>query len=95
MQTVIYSTGLFPPGQIVATQGAAERIPRMEMYLALSRHLQGDWGVVSKEDKQRNDAALCSDERLFSAYQTADNVRFCIITEADRSATTILLPDEY
>ena len=95
MQTVIYSTGLFPPGQIVATQGAAERIPRMEMYLALSRHLQGDWGVVSEEDKQRNNAALVHEERLLSAYHTAGGVKFWIITEADRSATTVLLPDEY
>ena len=51
--------------------------------------------LVCEEDKQLNNYALCHEERLLSAYHTTDNVKFWIITEADRSATTILLPDEY
>ena len=95
MQAVIYCVILFQPGQVVATRGAVEKIPETEIVLALNRHLQGDWGDVCEEDKQRNNDALVHEERLLSAYHTAGGVKFWIITEADRSATTVLLPDEY
>jgi hypothetical protein len=55
----------------------------------------GDWGVVDAEDKQANDEALKSGERLLSAYVIKSGERVWVITEADRSATTLLLPDEY
>lgn len=96
MPIVIYGVPLFPSGQVVATRGAVEKIPELEMYLALNRHLHGDWGDVCEEDKRSNNYALLHGGRLFSAYHTEkDHVKFWIITEADRSVTTVLLPDEY
>ena len=95
MTIIIFCESLFPPGEVVVTQGALEDVPEIEIGLSLNRHLQGDWGDVCEEDKQRNNAALVHEERLLSAYHTAGGVKFWIITEADRSATTVLLPDEY
>ena len=96
MAMVIFVTPLFPPGQVVATRGAAEQVSEEDMTLAMNRHLRGDWGDVSLADQKANDMALLLDTRILSAYHTEkDHVKFWIITEADRSATTILLPDEY
>ena len=65
------------------------------MMQALRRHARGDWGDLDDEDRKANDRALQEGSRLFSAYKTKAGVKFWIITEADRSATTVLLPDEY
>jgi hypothetical protein len=93
---------LFNPGEIFATPGAFAAIPDPEAQTALLvRHLSGDWGCVGAEDSATNDSALTSGARLFSAYPIdpakpyeGEN-RVWIITEADRSVTTLLLPDEY
>ena len=96
MPIVISGVPLFPPGQVVATRGAVEKIPEADISLALNRHLHGDWGDVCLADQKANDSALLLDTRILSAYHTEkDHVKFWIITEADRSATTVLLPDEY
>ena len=85
----------FQHGAIVATRTAAERIPEMVMAAALLRHLNGDWGDVSEADRAANDRAVRDGDRLLSAYYAPDRTRFWIITEADRSATTVLLPEDY
>jgi hypothetical protein len=84
-----------PLGRLLATPGAIEKIGSEEIHEALSRHLKGDWGDVDKEDAQSNDSALVQGDRLLSAYRTQGGVKFWIITEWDRSVTTVLLPDEY
>jgi hypothetical protein len=61
----------------------------------LARHASGDWGEVDAEDWKLNDAAVKAGERILSAYKTKDGERIWIITQADRSSTCILLPDEY
>ena len=61
----------------------------------LDHHVQGDWGEVDDGDKALNNVAVVNGERLLSAYRTLRNVRVWIITEADRSSTCILLPQEY
>jgi hypothetical protein len=61
----------------------------------LRRHVSGDWGEVDSEDQQANEDALLHGARLLSAYRTSKNVRIWVITEADRIATTILLPEDY
>lgn len=61
----------------------------------LSRHQAGDWGEVCQEDKQENEFSLVHSFRLLSAYRTKTGTKLWVITEADRSATTILLPSEY
>lgn len=61
----------------------------------LARHAAGDWGDLCGEDRAANDRAVAVGARILSAYHTPEGVKLWIITEADRSATTILLPEEY
>ncbi len=85
----------FPFGKLVSTPGALRAIPRAEMLLALRRHLSGDWGDLDDEDKKANERALANGGRLVSVYHSLAHDKFYVITEADRSVTTILLPHEY
>jgi len=87
----------FALGSIVATPSAVQAIEDsgQSPSFFLSRHVRADWGEVCEEDKQLNDQALIDGDRLLSAYRTLKNVRIWAITEADRSATTLLLPEEY
>jgi hypothetical protein len=85
----------FSLGQILATPNALNHIPDDEILTALSRHVRGDWGTLDAEDMQSNERALKGEGRLFSVYLSAQNIKFWIITECDRSVTTILLPEDY
>ena len=87
----------FPLGQVVGTPGALEALQRTNQHPLefLLRHAQGDWGEVDAHDQQENNYSLTHGLRLLSAYTLADGTRIWIITEADRSATTFLLPSEY
>ena len=82
-------------GEIVSTPNALAKIPKDEILNALYRHSQGDWGSLDVEDLQSNERALRSGGRLFSSYLSNQNVKFWIITEHDRSVTTVLLPMDY
>jgi hypothetical protein len=85
----------FALGRLVITQGAVLALKREDVKTALARHLAGDWGDVDDHDKAENDLSLVQGFRLLSAYKTQAGVRFWVITESDRSVTTILLPEEY
>jgi len=85
----------FAFGRIVATPNALSKIPNVEILAALARHVRGDWGDLGKEDHDANERALIDGDRLFSRYWSSGNIKFWIITEGDRSATTILLPEDY
>lgn len=85
----------FPLGRIMATPNALSQIPPEEVFSALARHQSGDWGEVCVEDRQANETALLDGSRLLSVYRTAAGVKFWIITEWDRSTTTVLLPEDY
>lgn len=85
----------FPLGRLVATPGALEALSQDDICRALQRHLSGDWGEVDAEDRAANDQALVEGTRLLSSYKAANGTKFWVITEADRSATTVLLPSEY
>lgn len=89
------SYALFPLGQIVITANAQQVVFPDDARAALRRHASGDWGEVGEEDRASNDEALREGERLLSAYRTDSGIKFWIITEWDRSATTILLPEDY
>jgi hypothetical protein len=89
------SSARFSLGTVVATPGVLETISRRELMEALQRHAQGDWGDVDEHDRRQNEQALREELRLFSVYHGADGEKFWVITEADRSSTTILLPSEY
>ena len=87
----------FEPGRIVATPGALEafRASGDDPLAYLARHLAGDWGDLSAGDKQENELSVREGFRILSAYTLSDGTKIWIITEADRSATTFLLPEEY
>ena len=82
-------------GQTVITPGAIAVLANRDVLNALARHAAGDWGEVCGEDRLANDEALQTGARVLSAYRNCEGVKFWIITEADRSVTTILLPEEY
>ena len=88
----------FDMGQIVVTVGADITLAEIERHPVqlLARHVSGDWGDLVEQDKEENEKALNPDHptRLFSAYNI-DDARFYVITEWNRSVTTILLPEEY
>lgn len=86
---------LFHCGQLCATAGALKAVPPMELTLLMKRHLSGDWGDISENDAAANEDALHYGDRIISWYTASTNDRIMVITEADRSATTILLADEY
>ncbi len=95
--TANHPTPLFPLGQIVATPGALDLLDRAGtngLDLAL-RHQHGDWGSVPPEDAEENTNSVSNGCRILSSYYLNDTDRIWIITEADRSATTLLLPNEY
>jgi len=85
----------FGLGRLVATPNALQTVEPSEIDSALLRHIRGDWGDVDSFDRQVNEDALEDGGRLFSVYHTKHGAKFWVITEADRSATTILLPEDY
>lgn len=94
---------LFPLGRLMITPAALKRLEVQDgrVLVILKRHMAGDWGDMCDEDRRANDRALEQGTRLLSAYpidpahRYGDDNRVWIITEADRSATTILLPEDY
>ena len=87
----------FSLGQVVATPGALAALHATgeRPLLFLQRHVHGDWGELDPEDVEENEFSLVNNLRLLSTYILKDGTCIWIITEADRSVTTILLPDEY
>ena len=86
---------LFNPGTIVATPGALELVEQgVNLTAFLQRHISGNWGDLCPEDKAENDFSLANGYRLLSSYNTPCG-KLWIITEADCSATTFLIPEEY
>ena len=87
-------------GQLVMTRGVNDQVAENEAFAefvtaSLSRHRRGDWGCLTEEDRKENELSLKEGFRLLSAYVTEGLPKIWIITEADRSVTTILFPDEY
>lgn len=93
----LYRPGAFEIGQLVMTPGADEILTRSRQTPVefLLRHKNGDWGDLPPEDIQENERALRDGSRLFSAYRTRSEEKLWVITEWDRSVTTLLLPEEY
>jgi len=90
----------FPLGRVVAKSdlldalAETEDVPQLVIAEFVSRHVAADWGEVDAEDWQTNDRALREGDRLLSAYTSPGGIRLWIITEADRAATTVLLPED-
>jgi hypothetical protein len=87
----------FSPGRVVATPGVLEAFTASGQSPLdfLQRHLAGDWGKLDENDVRENELSLQHGWRILSSYSLSTGVKFWVITEADRSATTFLLPDEY
>jgi hypothetical protein len=88
----------FSLGQVVSTPGALEALQeaRQRPVEFLSRHIRGDWGdALPEEDKQENELSVEKGFRILSAYTLKTGVKLWVISEADRSVTTLLLPSEY
>lgn len=83
-----------PLGYVVVTANALDRLVEGDWWDGLARHSRGDWGEICKHDWKRNDIACKKLLRLFSVYRDSAGTTYWIITEADRSRTTILLPEE-
>lgn len=95
---LISSKPLFPLGKVVVTANCFQTLATYHLSFseALVRHSLGDWGDLVAPDKAVNDQALAAGQgRLFSAYELSDDMEIWIITECDRSSTTILLPEDY
>jgi hypothetical protein len=90
-------TRRFPLGRVLATPGALQACEHagVNPLNLLDRHWSGDWGDLPEEDKKENEFSVDKPLRILSAYVIAPEVKIWIITEADRSVTTILLPEEY
>jgi hypothetical protein len=88
---------LFPLGQMYATPGAIDALSEAGQRAAefINRHQCGDWSEMCEEDRRENEFSVDKRLRIFSAYHTSKGIKLWVITEADRSATTILLLSEY
>lgn len=87
----------FKLGQVVATPGALEALEDAGQLPGefLRKHVSGDWGDVEADDRHENETSVEGGFRVLSAYKTSKGVKLWVITEADRSSTCVLLPDEY
>jgi hypothetical protein len=87
----------FPLGRIVATPGALQALEEANQspFEFIQRHQSGDWGELCEEDKSENEFSVRNGFRILSAYRTRNNVKIWLITESDRSCTTLLRPHEY
>lgn len=87
----------FPLGRIVATPGALEALDRAGIppALLIARHVSGDWGDLCADDRAENELALKDGLRIFSSYNLDSDCKVWVITEYDRSCTTLLFPSDY
>lgn len=90
-------TARFPLGSLFLTPGAIDALEasKQEPFEFIRRHQTGDWGDLGREDKQENEFSVSRPLRILSKYHTTEGTALYVITESDRSATTILLPEEY
>ncbi len=88
---------LFPLGEVYLTIGAREALEESNQTAIefLARHQWGDYGDICEDDRRENELSVKENFRILSAYKTSEDVKVWVITEADRSSTTLLLPEEY
>lgn len=85
----------FPLGEVRITPGAESKLDPYDVVTGITRHARGDWGELHELDREQNERAYEHGGRLFSEYKAKCGKVFWVITECDRSATTVLLPEEY
>ena len=87
--------GKFPLGRTVITSNAECTLDPEDVFIGITRHASGDWGDCCEDDVAENELSLREGFRLLSVYRDRSGTKFWIITEADRSVTTVLLPEDY
>lgn len=85
----------FALGEIILTPGAASKLLPDDVADAVSRHARGDWGELDLADRELNDQRLTNGGPIASIYTASNGLKFYVLTEADRTTTTVLLPEEY
>jgi len=97
MSSATQTAALFPLGRTFATPGAIDALSESGQLPDefLHRHQVGDWGEVCEADRRENEFSIANGFRILSAYRTSKGVKVWVITEANRSVTTLLLPSEY
>ncbi len=95
MSANAYPIAKFRLGRIVSTPNALAQLTQEDILHGIQRHQAGDWGELDDEDCQANDQALVNGTRILSVYHAANGTKFWIITEADRSSSCVLLPEDY
>ena len=95
MSANAYPIAKFRLGHIVSTPNALSRLTQEDILMGIKRHQAGDWGDVSQHDREANERALIEGTRLWSVYHAESGLKFHLITESDRSVTTVLLPEDY
>ena len=95
MSTATMVPAKFPLGRLLATPNVLRRLGIHDVLGGIIRHQSGDWGNVGSDDRKENELSLEKGFRLLSVYHATNGVTFWIITEADRSSTTVLLPEDY
>lgn len=94
MNSATHSIAKFPLGRIVVTSNALKYLTLNEIACGIIRHQSGDWGELNSDDRLENDLALEWGYRLFSQYDYENSFVFWVITEADRSVTTVMMPND-
>lgn len=95
METKQTEVRRFPLGLLSVSRNALHSVDRLDLLRGVERHASGDWGDVCEADREENELSLHEGFRLLSVYHDRNGVKFWVITEADRSATTVLLPEDY
>ena len=95
MDTKTFPMAKFRLGHIVSTPNALARLSDEDILTGIQRHQAGDWGDVSEDDRTKNELSLKQGLRLWSVYHAGNGVKFWLITEANRSHSTVLLPEDY
>ena len=95
MSATVIPSAKFRLGKIVSTPNALAHLSQDDILLGIRRHQAGDWGDVPTGNSAANERALIEGTRLWSVYRAANGTKFWLITESDRSATTVLLPEDY
>lgn len=95
MNVTAIPTAKFRLGKIVTSANAKSQLSQEEILKGIQRHQAGDWGDLYEHERAANDLAIVQSTRIWSVYHTEKGMKFWIITEANRSATTVLFPEDY
>jgi hypothetical protein len=85
----------FVPGKLLVTEGALNALENQDILTGITRHVRGDWGNMDARDRMVNERALIVGRQLLSIFNSEKGREFYVITEADRSSTTVMMPEEW